>query len=383
MTDQQLAEHLSRHAPVLYVDPPISPLVQRLRGRGAAPAPRLRVIHPRLAVLTPTALPARTRPVIRSTTPAALRWAVRRAVAELGGTVAAVVVAHLDPVLTMLPGARRVLFASDDFVAGAELMRIPVQRLRRQEERALAEADRIITVSEALAETWRSRGLTVDVVPNGCDAERFARAATEPRPADLRLAGPVAVLAGHLSERIDVAVLEAVADRGVGLLLVGPRQAGFGGERVDRLFARPNVQWVGARPHDALPAYLGAARVGLVPYADTRFNRHSFPLKALEYLAAGLPVVGTDLPALRQLADDTGADVTVAADPAAFADIVESLAADVAQPSSAAARRAFAAQHDWTHRAQRFAELIGVAALDAAPTASVPSSVDIPGGAGQ
>jgi hypothetical protein len=36
--------------------------------------------------------------------------------------------------------------------------------------------------------------------------------------------------------------------------------------------------------------------VGLTPYADTPFNQASFPLKTLEYLSAGLPVVSTDLP---------------------------------------------------------------------------------------
>ena len=380
MTDQQLAEHLSHHAPVLYVDPPISPLVQRLRGRAVAAAPRLRQVAPRLAVLTPPALPARTRPVIRSTTPVALRWAVRRAVAELGGSVAAVVAANLDPVLTMLPGARRVLFASDDFVAGAELMRIPVERLRRQEAQRLAEADHIITVSETLAAEWRARGLTVDVVPNGCDAERFARAAADARPDDVRLTGPVAVFVGHLSERIDVRHLEAVADRGVGLLLVGPRQLGFDPSRIEPLLARPNVQWVGPRAHDALPAYLGVGAVGLVPYADTRFNRHSFPLKALEYLAAGLPVVGTDLPALRELA---GTDVTVAADPALFADAVEAIVTAGSQPSSAAARRAFAAHHDWSQRAQHFAELIGVSPADASTSTSVGAIRLTAGGAGR
>jgi teichuronic acid biosynthesis glycosyltransferase TuaH len=302
-------------------------------------------------------LPARTRPLVRNTTPAALRWAVRRAVAELGGSVAAVVVANLDPVLTVMPGARRILFATDDFVAGADLMHLPVRRLRRQEARRLAEADHVVTVSTTLAEEWRARGASVSVVPNGCDTALFARAATMPRPAEIRLPERTAVFAGHLGERIDVRMLEAVADRGIGLLLVGPFRHGFDRSGLEPLLARPGVQWVGARDHAELPAYLGAARVGLIPYVDSQFNRHSYPLKALEYLAAGLPVVGTDLPALRELATD---HVVVADGADAFAAAVE-LAVDAdPEPSISAARRAFAADHDWDGRARTFAAAIGL-----------------------
>ena len=41
--------------------------------------------------------------------------------------------------------------------------------------------------------------------------------------------------------------------------------------------------------------------VGLVPYGMSEFNRWSFPMKALEYLSAGLPVVSTSLPAMQWL----------------------------------------------------------------------------------
>ena len=39
----------------------------------------------------------------------------------------------------------------------------------------------------------------------------------------------------------------------------------------------------------------------MTPYAESPFNRASFPLKTLEYLAAGLGVVSTDMPSARWL----------------------------------------------------------------------------------
>ena len=75
----------------------------------------------------------------------------------------------------------------------------------------------------------------------------------------------------------------------------------FDPERMEALIARPNVHWLGTKPFAELPSYLGAIDVGLTPYAQSAFNRASFPLKTLEYLAAGRPAVASDLPAHRWL----------------------------------------------------------------------------------
>jgi hypothetical protein len=41
--------------------------------------------------------------------------------------------------------------------------------------------------------------------------------------------------------------------------------------------------------------------VALIPFKRDRVTFHADPIKAYEYLAAGLPVVATDMPALRRL----------------------------------------------------------------------------------
>ena len=65
--------------------------------------------------------------------------------------------------------------------------------------------------------------------------------------------------------------------------------------RCERL---PNVHLLGARPYAALPDVLRGADAALVPYAINDLTRSVFPMKVYEYLAAGLPVVTTPLPAL-------------------------------------------------------------------------------------
>jgi teichuronic acid biosynthesis glycosyltransferase TuaH len=157
----------------------------------------------------------------------------------------------------------------------------------------------------------------------------------------------VAGFVGRINERTDLRLLEAIADRGRSLLLVGPKDPAFEPGRFEALRRRPNVRWVGLKPSGALPSYLQMMDVGLVPYRDSRFNRGSFPLKTLEYLAAGLPVVATDLPAIRWLATD----LVCIAGPASFADQVDRLLATPRTAAMRERRQAFAEQHGWARRA--------------------------------
>ena len=100
------------------------------------------------------------------------------------------------------------------------------------------------------------------MIPNGCEAEHFATADSAPPPQDVHLEGPVAGFIGHMSERIDLAMLEAVAASGVSLLLVGPRQKTFEIAKLECLLALPNVQWVGPKEFGELPSYLRVIDVG-------------------------------------------------------------------------------------------------------------------------
>jgi teichuronic acid biosynthesis glycosyltransferase TuaH len=127
------------------------------------------------------------------------------------------------------------------------------------------------------------------------------------------------------------------------------------------LLDRPNVHYVGAVPFEELPQWFARIDVGLTPYADTAFNRASFPLKTLEYLAAGLPVVSTDLPASRRLAEES-AGIQLAGDRQAFADAVVKSAADEAAPDVVAQRRSVATRHSWATRAETFTRLAGLSA---------------------
>ena len=358
--DQHMAERLARYAPVLYVDPPLTALARwrapELAGR--LHAPPVEVVSPGLCRTTPIGPPAGGRRGIRPLAELATRRAIRRAVRQLGDPeVHAVVAAYFAPVFGLCGERRRVFYSTDDFVAGAELLKVNRSALLRDEARQLRSVDTVIVCSPGLDEHYRSMGVDPVLVPNGCDHDLFAATDDAPLPTDVDLEPPIAGFIGHMTDRIDVALLEAVAARGRSLLLVGGPSPSFDMGRLEPLLARENVAWVGRKAFDELPSYLRVMDVGLLPYGDTAFNRASFPLKVLEYLAAGRAAVSTPLPAVEWLDTDL---IDVAGTPDAFADAVDRAVARPRTPEVVAGRRQFAARHGWSVRAEEMAEAIGL-----------------------
>ena len=357
--DRQLAEHLAELVPVLYVDPPLSwltPIRQRALGT-ALSEPRLRFLCPRLARLTPVVPPFPLRPGMVRLTAALLRRALRRTLNTLGceSVLALVATSPLLPVFGACGERSRVYWAQDDLAAGADLLGIAADRLALGERRLGEEADVIVAANPVLAAVWERRGRAVELIPYGCDAAAFAGTDEAPFPTDVDLPRPIAGFVGHVGDRIDLALLDAVAARGRSVLLVGPRHPRFEVDRLGALLARPNVTWVGAKRFEELSSYLRVIDVGLVPYTRSGFNVGSFPLKTLEYLAAGRAVVATDLPAHRWLATDL---VTIADGPEAFANAVDAALESSGDPHEVELRRRFAAQHSWSERARAFARVL-------------------------
>lgn len=358
LADQHMAEHLSVLGPVLYVDPPLS-LLTPLRAAQAVQAldgPRLRTLAPNLARLTPVVQPGPSRRGLASLTSALARRHLRHATSMLGGNVMAVVSAWpLYPVFNSCGERLRMYWAQDDFVGGADLLRMDRRQLDKQERRVASIADLIVAASPVVAATWRDRGFAPVLIPYGADVDAYAAVDQAPRPSDVHLDSPIVGFVGQLNDRTDMRLLEAVADRGRSLLLVGPVNPSFEPRRFEALRQRRNVCWVGPKSFDELPGYLRLIDVGLVPYRDSAFNRGSFPLKTLEYLAAGRAVVATDLPAIRWL--DTSL-VARASEPSHFADLVDDMFSRGRTQADLAQRQAFAARHSWTKRAAELHRLI-------------------------
>jgi teichuronic acid biosynthesis glycosyltransferase TuaH len=265
------------------------------------------------------------------------------------------------------------LYGTDDYVAGARLMGLSSRWLEGLEAQCLEDADVVLAVSDDLASKWHEQGRNVNVLPNGCKplpesagARSDDEAIVSPGAGDGD-GRPVVGLIGQLSSRINMTLLEALADGGLRMVLVGPVDPQWEPERFAALQARPTVQWTGRVPAEALPDLLASMDVGITPYADSAFNRASFPLKTLEYLAAGLPAVVTDIPASQWLRNDLvealGADaaahhLAVATDPDQFVSSVRRLGLQ-RNAILRKERRQYAETHSWAARARQLDAVLG------------------------
>lgn len=130
----------------------------------------------------------------------------------------------------------------------------------------------------------------------GVDCGHFgaARSAGLPVAPELaQLDGPVLGYFGVIDERIDYDLLAALAEANPRwhLAMVGPTA------KVDpaNFPQRPNLHWLGGRPYAQLPALTKGFSVCLMPFALNAATEYINPTKALEYMAAGRPVVSTAL----------------------------------------------------------------------------------------
>lgn len=80
-----------------------------------------------------------------------------------------------------------------------------------------------------------------------------------------------------------------------------------------------NLHLVGPRRYQELPYHLAAFDVALIPAPMNAYTRAMFPMKFFEYLAAGVPVVATPLPALQEFGDC----FLQASSPAGFAEAIQ------------------------------------------------------------
>lgn len=280
--------------------------------------------------------------VIGPLDPVVWRVVARRLSAYLGGHVAArkvVVAAPLwAPAAVRLSAARRGFDAVDDWREHSSARTAVTRSV--QGYTLLPRFDVVTAVAEQLAVSLASdAGHEVIHVGNGVDLAAFRDVADADLP-DLP-DEPFAVYVGTVEQRVDVDLLLRTAER-VPVVVAGPAPNAI----ADRLRSG-NARWIGAIPVNAIPALLRRARVGLLPHIPGPFTASMDPMKLLEYLAAGLPVV-TTLPSLAATSPRVRA-----VDPEAFAGAVaEALAA----PEDRAPDDAVAAR-DWDVVADRLLRL--------------------------
>jgi glycosyltransferase involved in cell wall biosynthesis len=324
---------------------------RRLR-RGFAAPRKVDGLH----VLSPLVLPFHRYGAVRAINHRVLPALVRRAVRRLGldRPILWAYVPQAEILIDALEPSLVVYHCVDDIAAQPG---IDAVSFRAAEERFAGRADLVLASSPALATRLRMISSNMLDAPNVADIELFTSALT-PGPLDggmAALPSPRIVFTGAIvATKLDISLLLALARARPkwSFAFVGPVGPGDPRTDVSALADEPNVHLLGPRPYAELPLVLRAADAGLIPYRRNQLTDSIFPMKVYEYLAAGLPVVATPLPALADLAD-----VATAPDAQGIAELLdEALGGD--NPDRRADRSHAAASHSWERRLEEIATAI-------------------------
>jgi glycosyltransferase involved in cell wall biosynthesis len=240
-----------------------------------------------------------------------------------------------------------------------------VRRLASRERRVWQRAAGFVTTTRGICDTFAAsygeRSRTA-VIPNGCDVpgERAFPGLSEERPARVVYAGQLYPWKG-----VDVLVEAMAHVEDAWLVILG----GFAGEsdwaRIRALVAERGLaertELPGTVPQAQVADELRRAAVVVVPFLKSVMTeRHTSPIKAFEAMAAGRPIVCTDLPASREfLRHGENALLVPPGDAASLATAIQRALSD-ASLAQRIARAAYdeAPRFSWDARAVQLRELM-------------------------
>jgi glycosyltransferase involved in cell wall biosynthesis len=253
----------------------------RIRQKLAAAATPVKEVEPNLFVFSPLVVPAYGLKLVQRLNRALLTWQVRRVMRKLKFRDPVNWV--FNPAAGILAGRlgedRVIYYCVDEYTAFKGVNRAA---LAATEADLLKRADLIVVSAEPLVHTKTGPTAPTVLVRHGVDYDHFRTAldpATVVPPEIATLPRPVVGYFGLLADDwVDVPLLVTVA----------------------RAFPHGTL---GRVPYETLPSYCKGFDAAVIPFPLTEVTRNANPLKAREYLAAGLPVVSTAIPEVATLPD--------------------------------------------------------------------------------
>lgn len=239
-----------------------------------------------------------------------------------------------------------------DYFPGLEGSRVSRRLMESREQLCIRQADAVFSVNSLLAQRRVHQGARqVLVVPNGVDFSLFAPARHKmPHPPTLVYTGTLSRLwAIDLAIRAMPTLLRSIPD--ARLLIVGLGDAESELRALsEALSVAGHVTFLGPVEYHALPAILAQADVGIATsLPSSQFRRYASPLKLIDYMAAGLPVIASRVGQTEMIMQQSGAGILIDHSVEGFVAATVSLLSDRElheQCSEAAV--SYAARFDWS-----------------------------------
>lgn len=265
----------------------------------------IREVEPNIFVLNPLAVPAYGSNLVRTFNQRFLASQIRRAMRGLG--FSDVLNFVFNPAAGLLAGKigeeKVVYYCVDEYTAFTGV----AAGLKEIEEDLFRRADLVVVSAEKLFESKHRFNTNTHLIRHGTDWAHF-RSAVDlnlPVPGDMTdLPRPIIGFHGLLADWVDFELIKKTAESfpNASVVLVG--KVSVDAERkIGILDGVANIHLVGRKPYKDLPAYCRHFDVAINPFVINELTLAANPLKVREYLAAGVPVVSTDIPEVRVLED--------------------------------------------------------------------------------
>ena len=231
--------------------------------------------------------------------------------------------------------------------------------MAHMDARCCRSASLVIASAQELVTRCRGKNENTHLVLHGVDHAHFATALSPlARPHELP-AGPVVGFFGLLSEWLDQDLVVELARRlpGAAIVMIGTADVS-----VDRLRDVPNIHLLGPRAFRDLPRYVAHFDVGIIPFVVSELTRAVNPIKLREMLAAGCPVVSTDLPEVARCADDGESPASLRCSVAGSREeFIARVKARIGRPASVQERQAISAGvkgETWAAKVHEIVDLV-------------------------
>jgi len=208
----------------------------------------------------------------------------------------------VGPLLDALDRSLLVYHCVDDLSAAPHM---PSEAIH-DAERELARAADVNFATSRLLEARLSaiNSATTHYLANVADYDHFSQARSPgPVPEDLAsIPRPRLGFVGAISAyKVDFDLIATVARARPDWhwVLIGQVGEGQPDTSIESVHL-PNVHLLGPRPYGRLPDYLRGFDVATIPARANPYTAAMFPMKFFEYLAAGVPVVASSVPALQE-----------------------------------------------------------------------------------
>ena len=184
---------------------------------------------------------------------------------------------------------------------------MPKKHIEKQEIILSKKVDKIFVTSKNIINKLKKHNSNITYFGNVCDYDHFSKALTtntENIPLDIKCINkPIIGFIGSISEyKLNYKLIHNVASslKEINFVFIGPTDDSLNHSNLNRIKKLKNVYFLGYRKYKSLPSYCAYFDVAWLPLIHNNYTKSMFPMKFFEYLAAGLPVVATDLQSIRE-----------------------------------------------------------------------------------